>query len=156
MGYYALHHWRSTSMNLDPYRPPEALDAAEAAAPTNRRLFVLAAIGAGLASVYWAALTLLLGFGAASGSTTGAQVILPCVLVVLYAVRGFKIFKGDRKAARGILWLHGLGALMAILRVLAGNPITVVLQAVKIAIHVFGGVTAYLAQRAPEDGNERG
>jgi hypothetical protein len=143
-------------VNLDPYRPPSAQAVAEPAAAPNRRLFVLAAIGAGLASVYWAALTLLLGFGAASGSTSGTQVILPCVLVVLYAVRGFKILSGDRKAARGILWLHGLGALMAVMRLLAGNPITVALQTVKIAIHIFGGVTAYLAQRAPQDGNERG
>jgi hypothetical protein len=143
-------------MKLDPYQPPGVLAAAEPATPTSRRLFILAAIGAGLASVYWAALTVILGFGAASGSTSGVQVVLPCVLVVLYAMRGFKILKGDRAAARGILWLHGLGALMAVLRLLAGDPVTIVLQGVKIAIHVFGGITAYLAQRAPGDGTARG
>jgi hypothetical protein len=115
-------------------------------------MFVLAAVGAGLASVYWAALTLLLGFGAAAGAVSGAQLILPCFLIAIYAVRAFQIFKGDPAAARKILWLHGLGALMAVFRLSSESSLIVVLNVVKIAIHIFGAATAYLAQRGPRDG----
>lgn len=115
---------------------------------SNRSSFVLASIGAWLASAYWAALTLLIVFGVVMGSVSGVQIILPCVLIGFYAWRGFQVFKGDRRAAKGLLWLHGVGAAMAMLRMSAGGTVLVVLYAIKIAIHIFGAVTAYLAQRA--------
>jgi hypothetical protein len=99
--------------------------------------------------VYWAALTLLLGAGIASGSVSGVQVFFPCVLVVFYAVRGYQIFKGDPAAARRIVWLHAVGGVAAILQMSSRHGLVVALNGVKIAIHVFGAITAYLAQRSP-------
>lgn len=136
--------------NPNPYqapRPQAPFDYRQAGPPEDRTMFVLAAIGAGLASVYWAALTLLIGLGAALGSVSMFQVVLPIVLIVLYAVRGFQIFKGDRNAARRILWLHGLGGIAAIMQIASGGGFFAVLQGLKIVIHLFGGITAYLAQR---------
>jgi hypothetical protein len=91
---------------------------------------------------------LLLGVGAAFGSTSPAQFVLPCVLIVLYAVRGFQLLKGDPNAARRILWLHGIGGIAAIVYMASGGGLIVVLQAAKLVIHVFGGATAYLALRS--------
>ena len=109
-------------MAPNPYQPPQApFGYPQSAPPENRTMFVLAAIGAGLASVYWAGLTLLIGLGAAMGSASMVQVILPIVLIVLYAVRGLQIFKGDRAAARRILWLHGLGCIAAFMQIAAGG-----------------------------------
>jgi hypothetical protein len=141
-------------MNQNPYEPPGQvappgyLPGAEGTATMNRGPFILAAIGAILASVYWAGLTLLIGFGVAFGSTSMAQIILPCVLIVLYAVRGYQLFMGDPLAARRILWLHGAGGVAAIVQMATGTPLLVVLQGIKLLIHVFGGVTAYMAQRS--------
>ena len=73
--------------------------------------------------------------------------IQPCVLIGLYALRGYQLFKGDPAAATRVLWLHGIGGLMAILNIFSGSALLVVLQSIKLAIHVFGAVTAYLAQR---------
>ena len=137
-------------MNPNPYQPPNAqgpLPYAPGGPPPDRTMFVLAAVGAGLASAYWAGLTLLIGLGAAYGSVSGFQAILPIVLIVLYAVRGVQIFKGDPAAARRILWLHGIGAISAVIQIGSGGGLFVVLQGIKILIHIFGGVTAYLAQR---------
>jgi len=113
----------------------------------NRTPFILAGVGALLASVYWAGLTLLIGVGVASGSVSSMQVILPIVLIVLYALRGFQLFKGDPTAARRILWLHGVGGVMAVIQIASGSTLLVVLQSIKLLIHIFGGVTALLAQR---------
>jgi hypothetical protein len=137
---------------MNPYQPPEPPRAAPAypsagAASANRTPFVLAAVGAGLASAYWAALTLLIGLGAALGSGSAAQVIVPCILVVLYAVRGWQIFKGDANAAKRILWLHGVGGVVAIMQMVSGSGVLVALQGVKVLIHVFGGITAIAASR---------
>ncbi len=140
-------------MNPNPYQAPQApgpqgpYASPQAGPPADRTMFVLAAVGAGLASAYWAGLTLLIGLGAAFGSISAFQVILPVVLIVLYAVRGVQIFKGDRAAARRILWLHGFGAISAVLQIASGGTLFVVLQGIKILIHIFGGITAYLVQK---------
>jgi hypothetical protein len=138
-------------MTPNPYDPPRYDPAGPApgiAAPAyNRTPFILAAVGAGLASLYWAAMTLLIGLGAALGTGSGVQVILPIVLIVLYAVRGYQLFQGDPSAARRILWLHGVGGAAALLQMLQIGGFFGALQGVKILIHIFGGVTAYLALR---------
>jgi hypothetical protein len=76
------------------------------------------------------------------------QVILPCVLIVLYAVRGVQLWKGDPAAAQRILVLHAVGGILAVVQMAGGNPLVMVLQGIKLGIHVFGGVTAHLARRA--------
>jgi hypothetical protein len=131
---------------MNPYTPP-GYPQATVASPT-RTPFLLAAVGAWLAAAYWAALTLLIGVGAVMGSLSGVQIILPVVLVVLYVLRGTQLFKGDPNAARRILWLHGVGGVVAIVQVISGGGLFAILQGIKVAIHVFGGVTAYLAQRS--------
>ena len=138
-------------MNQNPYQaprdygPPGAMQTAPAA---TRGAFILAALGAGLASAYWAAVTLLVMFGVAKGSVAGAQVVLPGVLILLYAVRGWQLFQGNPAAARRILVLHFVGGAVAVFQVMAGHGLIVTLNAVKIVIHVFGAITAFLATRA--------
>ncbi len=116
--------------------------------PLDRTFPILGAVGAWLASGYWAVLTLLIGIGAASGAGSGMQVIIPCVLIGLYAWRGIQLFKGDPTAAKSLLWLHGMGAVMAVFQIFSGNVIVIVLYVMKMLVHVFGAVMAYLAQRA--------
>jgi hypothetical protein len=138
-------------MTPNPYQAPQALPIPSPRfdAPTgSRSLFVLAAAGAGLASLYWAGLTLLFGLGAAFGSTSPLQMFWPVVLVVLYAVRGFQIFQGNVPATRRILWLHGIGAVAAVVQMVSGNVLLIVLQSIKVMIHLFGGTTAFLAFRS--------
>ncbi len=130
-------------MNDNPYRRP----AVDGHAPDRGTLFLLAGIGSALASLYWGALTLLIFVGVAAGSVSGMQLILPIVLIGLYAVRAFQIFKGDANAAQKVLWLHGVGGAMAVFQMLSGGPMLIVLQGIKVVLHLFGGVTAYLAQR---------
>ena len=79
---------------------------------------------------------------------SATQIILPAVLIGLYAVRGFQIFKGDPAAARRVLWLHGIGGIVALVQMFSGGALLIVLQGFKVAIHGFGAVTAYLAGRA--------
>ncbi|HEY8074587.1 MAG TPA: hypothetical protein VIF62_10760 [Labilithrix sp.] len=133
-------------MAPNPYQPPEPNFATADA--RSRRLFILAGVGALLASAYWAGLTLLTGVGVASGQMSGARLLLPIVLIALYAVRGVRLFKGDARAAQGIVWLHGIGALMAIVQIASGVPIAIVLYGIKLVIHAFGGVTAFLARKS--------
>ncbi|AKU97603.1 hypothetical protein AKJ09_04267 [Labilithrix luteola] len=136
-------------MSPNPYQAPVPRDPYGApAAPVNRTPVILAAVGAGLASLYWAGLTLLIGLAAASGAGSTFQVILPCVLIGLYALRGFQLVKGDPLAAKRLLWLHGMGGAMAVLQIANGGAFLVVLQSIKLVIHVFGAVTAHFAQRA--------
>src|SRR5262245_5748909 len=99
-------------MNQNPYQPPGSYPASPYAAagypravpPSgNRTMFVLAAVGAWLASAYWAALTLLIGLSVALGSGSLTSIFLPCILIGLYAVRGFQIIKGDSQAATRIV-----------------------------------------------------
>jgi hypothetical protein len=133
-------------MSPNPYQSPN--DLREVGAPLNRTPFILAGIGALLASVYWGVLTLLIGFAAATGAVSAFQVILPCILIALYALRGYQLFKGDPAAAKRVLWLHGLGALMAVIQISSGDTIVKVLYGIKVAIHLFGVVTAYMATKA--------
>lgn len=134
-------------MNSPPF--PDDRVASSASAPPSRTPFVLAAIGSGVASLYWAGLTLLIALGAAFGSVSAAQIILPCVLIGLYAWRAVQVFKGDPDAGRRLLFLHGIGGISAVLQIVTGGPLMFVLQGIKLMIHVFGGVTAYMASRAP-------
>jgi len=128
---------------------PYDQDASASSTSGNRTPFVLAAIGAGLASLYWAGLTLLLALGATFGNLSPFQIILPCVLIFLYGWRGIQIFKGDPMAAQRIILLHGLGGVSAIMQMASGDSFVMMLQAIKLGIHVFGGVTAYIASRSP-------
>ena len=127
----------------NPYEPPR--QAVNALSPSVRGAFTLAGAAAFLASIYWGVFTLLVGFGAAMGSTSPLQILLPVVLVVLYAMRGFQLLKGDVAAARRLIWLHGVGAVAAFIQLLSGQ--VVILLAIKVAINVFGAVTAYRATR---------
>jgi hypothetical protein len=113
-----------------------------------RTYFVLAGVGGFLASAYWALLTLLIGFGVAAGSVSGTQLVFPVILIVLYILRGAEILKGNVAAAQRILWLHVVGGLAALVQMGSASSLVVVLQTIKIGIHVFGGITAYLARRA--------
>ncbi|MEO7094948.1 MAG: hypothetical protein ABI175_16940 [Polyangiales bacterium] len=135
-------------MSLNPYQAPDAYLTDGQPGARGRGMFVLAAIGAWLASVYWAGLTALLALGAAAGATSPLQIIMPCVLIVLYAFRGVQLYKGDAAAAQKIVVLHAIGGIMAIIQIAAGNSLVVVLYGIKVAIHVFGGVTAYLTRRS--------
>ncbi|MDB4993941.1 MAG: hypothetical protein JWM74_1373 [Myxococcaceae bacterium] len=137
----------------NPYEAPRAhavVDGAQAHLPASLRApFLLAAIGAWLASAYWAALTMLLAFGIATQGVSPMQVLFPCILIVLYAVRGYQLFKGNPAAAKRILWLHGVGVAVTLLNMVASHDsVLFVFQSIKVAINLFGGVTAYLAHRA--------
>jgi hypothetical protein len=123
------------------------------ARPFNRTPFILAGIGALAASAYWGLLTLLIFMGVAAGGVSPAQIILPCVLVGLYAVRGFQLFQGDPRAAARNHSLPRVGCLFAVMYVVMGHGIWVALQGLKVVIHVFGGVTAYMAKRSYETGS---
>ncbi len=116
--------------------------------PVSKPPFVLAAIGAALAGAYWAALTFLIGVGVAYGGTPSTQVLIPCLLIGLYAFRAWQLYKGEPAALRRIMFLQGVGAAMAILGMLRNtSSMANVLQGVKLAIHVFGFVAGYLAKR---------
>jgi hypothetical protein len=141
---------KRTTMTPNPYEPPRAYGAPTSTAMAmNRGPFLLAAIGAWFAGAYWAAITLLLTVGVAAGSMSSTQLVLPCILIALYAYRGYQIFNGDPAAARRVLWLHGVGSVAAILQMQSSRTmsIMVILQGIKVLIHIFGGITAYQAQK---------
>jgi hypothetical protein len=119
-------------------------------AEKGRGMLKLAGVGAFLAGGYWALVTLLTGVGVAAGSVSGFQIILPVVLIFLYVTRGYQIIKGNRSALRSILGLHAIGGLFAVVNALSGSPFVAVLHGIKVVIHIFGGLTAYLAWRAPD------
>lgn len=135
---------------MNPYESPgERGPDSMSAEPARKTIFVLAAIGSGLAALYWAGLTALIGLAAAtSKEVSGTQIILPCVLIGLYALRAFQIWKGDPNAARRVLWLHVVGGAVAVFQMTSGAPLWIALNVIKVAIHVFGGITAYRASRA--------
>ena len=154
-------------MNPNPYEPPRSYEASAnpanyggyaqagypqsgVAARVSRTPFILAAVGAWAASGYWALLTLLTAISAAMGSGSFAGVIVPCYLIVMYAVRGFQIIKGDPGAAQRIILLHVVGAVFTVFYIATGNgeALVVGLQSIKVVIHLFGGTTAYLARRS--------
>lgn len=101
-------------------------------------LCTLAAVGAFAAAAYWALLTFLIGV---SGQSP-VQMLVPFILIGLYAYRGYQLMKGNVVAASGLIWLHGIGAVMTVIQ-LAGGAAPVLLG-VKLAIHAFGVVTALL------------
>jgi hypothetical protein len=135
-------------MTPNPYQPPNPYRGAPPVAVVNRTPFVLAGIGAWLASLYWAALALLNSLFAAVGAGSGVTVVMPLILIVLYAVRGFQVLQGDPAAARRLLWLHAIGALAALLLAFSSSGFYAGLQSVKVLIGIFGAVTAFRAQRA--------
>jgi hypothetical protein len=130
-------------MQTNPYEPPTA----DVPAPERKKALVLAGIGAWLASAYWAAITLLLMLSVAARPAGGAQLLMPVFLVGIYAVRGYQMFMGDVSAARRILWIHGVGGVLAAVQVAEGAGMVMVLHAVKVLIHVFGGAAAWRAQK---------
>lgn len=132
---------------MNPYQPPGPPPGYARARPVSRTPFVLAGVGAFLASAYWALLTLLIGLASATGSASSMNLILPIVLIALYAWRGINVIKGDPASARSLLWLHGIGGFFAMTQLTHGGGIFVVLQGLKVLIHVFGGITAFLAHR---------
>jgi hypothetical protein len=135
-------------MMPNPYEAPSAASSSTAPPSVNRTPLLLAAISAGLASIYWAVMTLLLALSATFGSTSYAYVVMPCVLIVLYALRASQILKGDVLAARRLLWLHIVGGGFAVLQMTTDVGFMVTLHAIKVGIHVFGAVTVVFAQRA--------
>jgi hypothetical protein len=135
-------------MNANPYEPPTAFAGTMNA--ETRGPFYLAGIAALFASGYWALLTVLTIFGAYAGTVSGFRVIMPIVLVALYAMRGMALFKGDAVAAKRLIGLHIVGAIVAVLQVFTTGGFFVVLFGAKVAINVFGAITAYLAVKANE------
>lgn len=136
----------------NPYEPPGGGYTPAQTTTFNRRPFVLAAIGAWLAALYWLGMTLLLGAAVASGGLGPAQLILPFVLIGLYAHRGWRLYNADPRMIRSILMLHGLGIFASIMQITAAkNEVVTIMNGVKIAIHVFGMITAFLAKRALDD-----
>lgn len=134
-------------MNQAPQAPYRTDYGTMPAAQTTPVSFVLAALGAGLASIYWAGLTALIGLAVTTSAASPAQIIMPIVLIVLYAVRAVQIFKGNGAALNSALWLHGIGAVMGVVQMASGDSTIVILQGIKVAIHVFGGITAFAARR---------
>ena len=138
--------YQSPQYQQAPYAQPPY--AAVPPRPMNRTPFILGGIGALATSAYWGLLTLFIGVAAASGGASAFQLVFPVILIVLYAMRGIQLFKGDPTAARRLLWLHGVGAVVGLIQLTSPDTIVVVLYAVKVGLHVFGGVMAYLALRA--------
>ena len=130
--------------------PPEDAGnpyAAPAEVRAERPSFLLAALGAWLAAGYWGVTSLLYGASVSNGKSSPVQVIMPLVLVGLYAWRGFQILKGDANAIRRIIWLHLFGGVMAILQIfLIQLPLVQIIYGVKILIHIFGAITGKLAR----------
>jgi hypothetical protein len=133
---------------VNPYDPPRAFVGT--ANPTTRGPFLLAGIAALLAAAYWGVLALLILLGVYAGSVSGFRMFFPALLVVLYVMRGLQLFKGDPAAAKRLIWLHAVGAVVAFVQIFEGAGFIVVLLGVKVAINVFGAITAYLAVRAYE------
>jgi len=132
----------------NPYQPPLSHDHQDprGSGRPHGSAFLLAAAGAWLAAAYWAALTLLITFGVAAGSVSPLQIILPSFLIALYVMRGVQVYKGNASAATSLMWLHGIGGAFALMQMFSGTGAVFVLQAIKIAIHLFGGVMAYRAK----------
>jgi hypothetical protein len=71
--------------------------------------------------------------------------------IAFYGSRAYRIFKGDAvSAVRDLVWLHAIGLIAVAIRMFSGSTLLMVLQGVKIAIHIFGGVAAYLARRSEQ------
>jgi hypothetical protein len=138
------------AMNQNPYQPPNPYGQypqgpsgqGPMGAPPNRTMFMLAGAAAMAAAAWWALVTLLLFM--AGGSSAPIQMILPIVLVVLYTLRGLRLFKYDTLAAKRIILLHVIGAVAAVINMRYG---AYTFEGIKVAINIFGAITAYLASR---------
>ena len=134
-------------MTPNPYNPP-AYNQTPAMSGPVRSAFVMAAIGAWAAALYWAAIFALIGLGAVVGTGSMVNMILPLILIVLYALRGFQALKGDARALIRLLWLHGIGGLVAASQVASSSGIASTLQGIKVVIHIVGGVATLFAFRS--------
>lgn len=134
-------------MNPDPnpYAAPTAQPVEDARTRT-RTQFLLAGVGACLAALWWGLVAVLAFFGSRT-DTPPLQVVLPVVLVGLYGFRGLQLFKGDVRAAQRLIYLHAVGAVVAILQMSSNLQLVVVFNGVKAAINVFGALTAYWARK---------
>jgi len=138
-------------MEPNPYQPPRSPDPPSEQAESKRKLFRLAGIGAGLAGGYWALIGAGMALGSASGSISAGSLFAPVLAIAFYGSRAYRIFKGDAgSAVRDLVWLHAIGLIAAAIRMFSGSTLLIALQGVKIAIHIFGGVTAYLAKRSEQ------
>lgn len=82
------------------------------------------------------------------GGASGLRALLPLVLVGLYVVRGAQVYRGDPATPTRLIWLHGVGAVFAVFQMSNGPTTFVTFQGIKVAINLFGALTAYLALRA--------
>lgn len=133
-------------MQPNPFEPPAASPDPRHPVATRTPL-LLAALGAWGAAAYWALLTALIALGAAMGAVSPTALILPIVLIGLYVLNGVRMFKGEARAVRSLLWLHGVGCLVAIIQVATSSGLFVALQAIKVVIHIFGVATVVMARR---------
>ena len=119
----------------------------------NRTPMIVAAVASWLASAYWALLTVLTFLASITGEISGIRALLPLVLIVLYAVRGFGAFRGDPRSLTSLTWLHGIGAVATLINSRSLSGLSLGLNAVKIAINLLGAVTAYMAMRSLQTPN---
>ena len=83
------------------------------------------------------------------GAIESYQLVMPIVLVALYAMRAYRVYTGDLRSARNLAWLHALGAIVAVVNIVQFNtPIITVLYGIKVVVHVVGGVPAFLLSRS--------
>jgi hypothetical protein len=131
----------------NPYQSP--IQEGEAVYPqagaARPGIFVLAAVGAWLAGAYWGLLTLGIVMGVATGALSFIQILIPVVLIVMYVGRGYQSFQGNAGAMNNLLWLHGVGGLIGLMHAAQGEGFVAVLHGAKVGIHIFGGLTVYLA-----------
>jgi hypothetical protein len=114
----------------------------------DRTLCTLAAVGAALASTYWGALVALMLLGMFGGyAISPLQVALPILLIVLYAMRAVRVYRGDRSAARRLAWLHLIGGVFGLIYLTNYGSVIATLYGIKVAIHVLGGIPAFLVSR---------
>jgi hypothetical protein len=123
----------------------------EVPAPRRSTATTLAAVGAWAAAAYWSAMALFLSLGAAMGSVSAVQALLPLALIAFYAWRGAQVWGGNRRVATNLVLLHGIGGVMAVLEVATGDWVVKVMYGLKVLIHVFGGFAALAAAREPTD-----
>jgi hypothetical protein len=107
-----------------------------------------AAVASGAASIYWALLTLLTARVVASKELSATQLVFPVILVGLYAFRAIQTYRGNAQAVVSLLYLNGLGAIISLYNMRGATQVVIVLQGVKVLIHIFGLITAWRARQA--------
>ena len=132
-------------MAFNPYQRPTFDPEHGGLPPGNRTAVLLAVAGAFLAAAYWTVLILLMFASGAGSAMSPLQIVLPLIVIALYAMRGVQLYRGDTRMATNLMWLHVLGGLFTAYA-LARPGAAYALHGVKLAIHVFGAVTAYLAK----------